>query len=574
MRRWRRPRFNGNFRGIRFRLAAALAVALAPILVLSAIQSRAAFLQEERRVEQDLIGAASDSARAAQAHINGAVTALQTLRPESVGLYCVARLRDLADNSEHFTALARVNATGRVLCSSTALPVGSVVDQPWFARLREGRAVTLSATPSTQMSDQPAIVAAVRYESPLGRFDGAMAAIVPISTLQPDALEQVEVERVEVALVDTLGRVLAATDQGAFPAAGITPGDLEPALTIVEDARGEQRVLTAAAFAGDDLFVVATAPSQNLFGWAITNALAVFILPLLTWLTALVCVLVVTERVVVRWLGYLERVAAIHARGRHSVRPIHAFEGPAEIRTLAVAMDEMVLAIGARDASLRETLDEKDALMREIHHRVKNNLQVITSLLNMQQRALKDPVARAAMSDMRQRIAALALIYRALYQSETLKQVDVGVFLNDLVSQLMTIERGPGPAVETVVSADPLIVDPDKLAPVALWAVEAISNAQKHAFRERGGCLVVRFHTGPETSTLEVEDDGPGVDSASQSQGLGHTLMTAFARQLRGTTASERGSSGGLRVRLSFPTPEVSLELLTDSAGRRNQRRA
>jgi two-component sensor histidine kinase len=254
------------------------------------------------------------------------------------------------------------------------------------------------------------------------------------------------------------------------------------------------------------------------------------------------------------------------------VRPIHAVKAPGEIRTLAAAMDEMVLAIAARDASLRESLDEKDALMREIHHRVKNNLQVITSLLNMQQRALTDVAARAAMSDTRQRITALALIYRSLYQSGTLKRVDVAVFLRDLVAQLLAAESRPGRTIDCSVQADPLVVDPDKLAPMALWAVEAISNAQKHAFAGREGRLAIRFTSGPEDSVLEVEDDGPGISPAEPVSGLGRTLMTAFARQLRGETQILESSGGGVLARLTFPTPEVSLEMLTDSSGRRNQR--
>lgn len=564
---------SGNFQGIRFRLAAALAVALAPILILSAVQSRAAYVQETARAEEDLRRAAIESAQAAQISIDGAVTALETLRPESIGLYCVPRLRDLVERSEDYEALARVSATGRILCSSHSLTSQSVISQPWFARLRSGENIVLTATPSTQLWDEPAVLAAVRSESPAGRFDGALLAVIPVRNLQPETLDRDTVDGVEVALVDALGRVLAATDQAAFPATGLAPRDLQPDLTRLSDVGGEDRVMTAASFAGQDLYVVATAPSQNLLRWAVANALAVFVLPLLTWFLALVCVLVATERVVVRWLAYLERIAALHARGRHSVRPIHAFAGPAEIRNLAGAIDEMVRAIEVRDASLRESLEEKDALMREIHHRVKNNLQVITSLLNMQQRALKDPAARAAMSDTRQRITALALIYRALYQSETLKQVDVSGFLRDLVSQLMTGDRGSGPIVDSQVEADPLIVDPDKLAPMALWAVEAISNAQRHALNERGGRLRVRFTSGPETSTLEIEDDGPGLPPESEG-GLGQTLMTAFARQLRGTAEFETGPMGGLVARLRFPTPEVALDWLTDSSGRRNQRLA
>src|SRR5262249_45387205 len=211
--------------------------------------------------------------------------------------------------------------------------------------------------------------------------------------------------------------------------------------------------------------------------------------------------LVVTERVVIRWLGYLERIAAIYAKGRFSVRPVQARNAPLEIRNLAMTLDQMADAIDARDASLRDSLAHKDALMREIHHRVKNNLQVISSLLNMQQRSLTDPAARAAMSDTRQRITALALIYRALYQSPDLRRVDVRQFLEELIAQLVASEVGRGPPlVRTELEADPLVIDPDKLAPLALWAVEAITNAQKHAFAQRGGTLRVRFKVGGQES--------------------------------------------------------------------------
>ena len=572
MRRWRRARRRaGNIHGIRFRLATALAIALAPILLLSAVQSRAAFLDEERRVEADLVRAAGDSAAAAQARVDAAVIMLETLRPESIGLSCVPRLRQLAERQQGYEALVRVTASGRIACASHTVSGQDLAGQPWFARLRQGEPVVLAATPSTLLTERPAVLAAVRSESPAGDFDGALIAVIAVEDLQPRDAESGSERDLEVALVDAMGRVLTATDASAFPVNGLAPRDLRRQLHEVTAADGERRVLSASPFAGQDIFVAASMPSQGLFAWAMGNALAVFILPLLTWVLALVCALVLTERFVIRWLAYLERVAAIHAKGRHSVRPVLAQRAPAEIRTLAAAMDRMVLAIEARDASLRESLEEKDALMREIHHRVKNNLQVITSLLNMQQRSLTDPGARAALKDTRQRITALALIYRALYQSETLKQVDVGRFLQDLVGQLIASESGRGPVIDTHVTADVLLVDPDKLAPMALWAVEAISNAQKHAFEGRGGRLDVKFHSGPETSTLEVEDDGPGVADESSATGLGRTLMTAFARQLRGETEVSRSDSGGVRVRLTFPTPEVSLAGLTDSSGRRNQ---
>src|SRR5205085_1006683 len=160
------------------------------------------------------------------------------------------------------------------------------------------------------------------------------------------------------------------------------------------------------------------------------------------WAAAWAAVAAVADRVVIRWLAYLDRIAGLYARGRFSVRPVQAETAPAEIQALAHTLDHMAEAIVARDNSLKDSLAQKDALMREIHHRVKNNLQVITSLLNMQQRALTDPAARMAMSDTRQRITALALIYRALYQSPDLRRVDVRQFLEELVAQLVSSDAG------------------------------------------------------------------------------------------------------------------------------------
>jgi two-component sensor histidine kinase len=194
--------------------------------------------------------------------------------------------------------------------------------------------------------------------------------------------------------------------------------------------------------------------------------------------------------------------------------------------------------------------------MREIHHRVKNNLQVITSLLNMQQRALSDPAARDAISDTRQRIGALALIYRALYQGPDLKRVDLRSFLEELIAQVLAGDAGQHPTFRTDLEADDLVVDPDKLAPIALFAVEAISNAKKHAFGPQGGHLHVRFTLDGEEGVLEISDEGGKGQPPELTEGVGRTLMTAFARQLRGRCEVTANARGGVTAQLVFPAPE------------------
>jgi two-component sensor histidine kinase len=258
---------------------------------------------------------------------------------------------------------------------------------------------------------------------------------------------------------------------------------------------------------------------------------------------------------VVRWIVYLRRIAALYGRGRYSVRPLRARAAAPEIRALAETLDTMAKTIAARDADLKEALAHKDALMREIHHRVKNNLQVISSLLNMQQRALADPAARAAMYDTRQRIGALALIYRALYQGPDLKHVDLQDFLDELIGQLVMGEGVKGAPIRTELDLDPLIIDPDQLAPLALFAVEAITNAKKHGIGEAGGILGVSFHVRGAQAELTVTDSGEAGAAAEVGSGVGRTLMTAFARQLRGEVVFCPNPEGGLTARLTFPTP-------------------
>jgi two-component sensor histidine kinase len=326
-------------------------------------------------------------------------------------------------------------------------------------------------------------------------------------------------------------------------------------------------VYSAAAVVSDDVYVVLSARSPGLLSWARLNPLTGVLFPLLTFILALGAVIVATDQVVVRWITYLQRIAALYARGRLSVRPLQAERMPPEIRDLAEAMEDMADAIVGRDASLRDSLAQKDALMREIHHRVKNNLQVISSLLNMQQRALTDPAARAAMSDTRQRITALALIYRALYQGPDLKRVDLRPFLEELTAQLVAGEMMRGPPVRTELHVDALVIDPDRLAPLALFAVEAITNAQKHAFAGRGGTLSVTFTVRGEEAELEISDDGQAGEDALTAAGVGRTLMTAFARQLRGRAELVRNPHGGVSARLFFPTPTAPESTETSETG-------
>lgn len=564
-----RPR--ASLRTIRVRLTAALALALLPVLLLGVLQSTIAFHREDVTLKENLAAAAQRSAASARARLESADILLQTLAPSSIGFQCAQRLAQVTQRIPGYANLIRFDRSGRVACAPDTVPHDAErASRPWFRSLAGGDALVVTRE-ADAYAGEPSVLAAIRATDAKGAFDGAFAAVIPLSTLQPTANDPSLPSQAEVALADFQGRLINSTDPDAF---GALPDDWRSRATSAgstvwygQGASGERRVYSAAPAVGDDVFVLLSARSPGLLSWARLNPLTGILFPLLTFVISLAAVSIVIERVVVRWIAYLQRIAALYAKGRLSVRPVQAEQMPPEIRDLAATMEQMAEGIVGRDASLRDSLAQKDALMREIHHRVKNNLQVISSLLNMQQRALTDPAARAAMSDTRQRITALALIYRALYQGPDLKRVDLRPFLEELTAQLVAGEVLHGPGVRTDISVDALVIDPDRLAPLALFAVEAITNAQKHAFAQRGGVLSVTFHVHGGEAVLEISDDGQCGEDALSGSGVGRTLMTAFARQLRGRAEVVRNAAGGVTARLIFPTPAVEAADSDSAAG-------
>ena len=559
------PPWRGAERTIRARLAGALVLALIPVLLLGAVQSALSFRREGAEQRQELRNAAQRSVAGVRSRMVASRVLLETLAPGVVGIDCARRLQDITERLPGYANLIRFQASGRVSCAAAGVSADPQRrNRPWFSDVVSGRSdATAVVDTSGAFAREPVVLASVRSgpQSEGGPADGVLTAVIPVSSLRPETEGRALPRGAEVAVVDFNGAILSASDPGAFsalPRAWIDRArGREGALFTGRSAAAGERVYSIASFDGD-LFVVLSAPPKGIFSSSWLDPLSGLVFPLLAFSVALLAVYWAADQAVVRWIVYLQRIADIYARGRFTVRPLQAEAAPPEIRQLAETLDEMAAAIVARDAALQDNLAQKDDLLREIHHRVKNNLQVISSLLSMQERALTDPGARQAINDTRQRITALALIYRALYQGSDLRHADLRPFLKELTAQLMMTETANG-TVRLEVRADPLIIDPDKLAPVALFAVEAITNAQKHGLADRGGTLTVDFRVDGPEATLSISDDGGGLRppmETLEAKGVGRTLMTAFSRQLRGRTEMTINPAGGLTVTLVFPTPE------------------
>jgi two-component sensor histidine kinase len=198
---------------------------------------------------------------------------------------------------------------------------------------------------------------------------------------------------------------------------------------------------------------------------------------------------------------------------------------------------------------------EKEVLLQEIHHRVKNNLQIITSLLRMQSRAVQDPAFSDALRECQNRVASMALIHDKLYRARDLARVSFPEYVRDLTNNILTSYALPARSVRVKLDIDDLSLSLDCAVPCGLILNELMSNCLKHAFPVgHSGTVHVGFHTkGAEELCLVVQDDGVGMPAdvdLEHTSSLGWRLIRALVQQLDGVAQCR--TAGGTLVEIRF----------------------
>ncbi len=230
--------------------------------------------------------------------------------------------------------------------------------------------------------------------------------------------------------------------------------------------------------------------------------------------------------------------------------------GPYEVRELDRALLAAAGALQEREAALTSALHQRDLLMAEIHHRVKNNLQVVASLLNLQADRLRSQSAKTEFAVARDRVQALATLHRHLYLHQTFERISLRPFLEELSHQLGdALGAGPESGVDIEIDAEDVEMGSDQAISLALLLTEAVSNAMRHGFPDgREGKICISLHVEDGIAHLVVEDDGIGLDHASpdgDAEGLGMRLIEGFASHLGGT--AEITGDPGTRISVRFP---------------------
>lgn len=206
------------------------------------------------------------------------------------------------------------------------------------------------------------------------------------------------------------------------------------------------------------------------------------------------------------------------------------------------------------EAEIRAARDRAEALLREVNHRIGNSLQLVSSFIGMQTRALKEESARQALRETQARIEAVAHIHRRLYTSDDVTSVELKDYFAGLVEELSdSIAREEG-APTIVLHADSLRAPTDRAVSLGVIVAELVTNAVKYAYPEgQGGEIRVRLIAeGERGGVLMVEDDGQGLgDGTPKGTGLGQRIIGAMASNLRSAVTYENGRQG-VRAKLAF----------------------
>ncbi|MGI4977498.1 MAG: sensor histidine kinase [Janthinobacterium lividum] len=223
---------------------------------------------------------------------------------------------------------------------------------------------------------------------------------------------------------------------------------------------------------------------------------------------------------------------------------------PVEVRALCDSFGRATTALSQREAELARAVEQQELAMQEIHHRVKNNLQIVASLLNLQASRIRLPEAKAEFQSARDRVRALATLHRHLYAHGEVHTINMRSFLVELCGQLFqAMGENEGARIALDIEAPELRMLSDQAVPLALVVTEAVSNALKYAFPGgRQGRIGVHLTEEGGFVRLEIQDDGVGIPAGKSEtetgtrDGIGLQLIRGFSRQLGATLDVQEGN--------------------------------
>ncbi len=557
---------------LRWRMMLMMTLALFPIGLIAVIQTNGLTKSAREAAELSLLLLTEQAALTQRLEIQramGSAKALTELMPELADDHdgCVDTLSKFQQSDASYGLIGILPNDGHMRCASSGRSF-DFTPFPEFYRTFEKAKPSITVNIESPISGKSEVIVSHPY------FDtnDKLAGIVMLS-LPHDALPTPDKSRAGDGLINLVtlnpdGMILTAS-AGRQIVASQLPKDFDLAEVATSQAgafsgksvEGTNHIYAVVPIKNSPLSVLGIWTEKTALGGQLRATLPAGLFPALMWSMSMAVALFAVHRLVTRHIKLLGRQMAHFAANRRAVKAVSKAEMPTELRDIQDSFLQMAVSILHDEARLEDAVREKNVLLREIHHRVKNNLQLISSIVNMQIRNTPDQETKRILRRIQDRVLSLATIHRDLYQTSSSGRVNVGHLVKEIVEKSVDIAVDDGKNVDITTDISDVFLYPDQAVPLSLLASEAATNAMKYlgAHGDDTPYLTVSLARDNDGKCDFVFENSVGGPTDAESSGLGAQLMNAFAIQL-GAKVDIDQTKDVYRIHVSFVTEDFEPE--------------
>jgi two-component sensor histidine kinase len=545
--------------GLGRRLMGLMGLALLPLTVLASVQAMQSRELVQSRSEAAILGDTLRAATPMAETIARGQTALATLgamvpslegSPEA----CSAALKRFVGNSTAYSFAGYTRVDGQMTCASSGAPADFSAST---------RFQGLIATPEPRLD----VIHGAKYSAttilslsaPVRDAKGVLTGIISLSIPQ-EVLRHKALpigpggEPLVLVVMDAAGKILTSSLPLEETPARLPKVEGEGGY-IAQAADGSYAAFARVPLANGQIVLLGSWPVDRLEDEFWDEA-ASLLLPAAIFFASLIVIWLAAEMQVLRHIRRLRRAIVDFAEGDRKNPPPDFRRAAAEIADIGEAFGRMTQSVSKGEADLAQSLRQKSLLLREVHHRVKNNLQLIASILSMQSRGLADTEARNALLQVQDRVLALATIHRELYRMSDLQEVQMAELLPDLMRQHLKLSSPPGRRFALSFRIDDVSMNAETAVPLSLLLTEAMSGVFRHGQGEAGEAVPVAVELlRLPADMIELRLSARLAPAAVDR--FGDQLVLAFADQIGGTVSFEPAPDWALVLRFPMPAPTV-----------------
>ena len=550
---------------LRLQVALLLAFATLPVGVLAVAQGYASFSDTQRLQRSALASEAFKQSAREKGMIREAFGALDALDSQmDTGLTpaeCSERMRSFLARQSRASFAGMASEDGFMRCGYPLAAPFDLRQTPEYQRFIDDPRRTVTVYQKGVISKVPVVTVSIPVMRE-NRLVGSLAVSLP-SAYMVWANAPERHSSAHFAIVDGKGRTVAweedVAEDGWLPDADALSRMLDRSgrPVIAKASSGEKRVYSITPLFERDIFAVSSwSQAQMTRGLSLPQML-LLLLPLIMWALAVVVAYFAVDRFALRHVVYLDRLVSAYARSGRSLRASGMRDAPLEFAALGKSFDRMAQEIESRESDLLRSLGEKDALLKEVYHRVRNNLQLIVSLMNLQLREVTGEQERETLLRLQDRVLGLSAVHKRLSEAEWADAIRIDRLLKEIVSNTRDNRDERDGTVTVTFDLIEHVEGPDRSIPLALFTTEAVANAFKHGLGPKGeGWLrVVLRDAGEGMLELSIANARVRESHAPGRIGLGTQLIDSFAMQLHGRVERETTEDEHM-IRLYFPREE------------------